>query len=248
MLLFAAAAAFPEAPDALPQAGISSTQIVALIEQHNTTQSQQIKHYQALRHYRVEYSGYATRIAAGMDVEVTFDVASGKTFRIVSQSGSKLLCDKVLKRAVDSEKEASEEKGSTALSIKNYQFQLVGTELVAGRLTYILKVDPIADSKFLYRGKVWVDAADYAVVKIEAEPAKNPSFWISKTVIAHNNVKIDGAWLPQKNRSESRIRVGGTAVLTIDYGTYHIAVEPPLATAAARVHIPTTAKAGASGQ
>jgi len=46
-----------------------------------------------------------------MDVEVKYDAATGKSFRIVSQSGSSLLCNKVLKRAVDSEKEAAQDKG-----------------------------------------------------------------------------------------------------------------------------------------
>ena len=45
-----------------------------------------------------------------MDVEVNYDSASGKRLQIVSQSGSKFLLDKVLKRAVDSEREAFQQK------------------------------------------------------------------------------------------------------------------------------------------
>jgi hypothetical protein len=65
------------------------------------------------------------------------------------------------------------------------------------------------------------------VVKIEAEPAKNPSFWIAHTQISHSYAKTGGFWLPAQNRSESKVRIGGTAVLTIDYGTYQ--VEPATA-------------------
>jgi hypothetical protein len=110
------------------------------------------------------------------------------------------------------------------LTPANYRFQLAGSEQLDGRPTYILQVDPLKPSKFLYRGKVWVDAADYAVAKIAVEPAKNPSFWISSTQIESTNSKTDGIWLPQKNRSVSKIRIGGAAVLTIDYGTYRLAV------------------------
>jgi hypothetical protein len=28
--------------------------------------------------------------------------------------------------------------------------------------------------------------------------------------------------LPEKNRSETKVRIGGTAMLTIDYGSYQI--------------------------
>ena len=39
---------------------------------------------------------------------------------------------------------------------------------------YVLNVIPRTDEKFLYRGKIWVDAKDFAVTRIEAEPAKEP--------------------------------------------------------------------------
>ena len=83
-----------------------------------------------MRHYAVEYKGFAHTIDAKMDVEINYDAATGKSFRIVSQSGSNLLCDKVLKKAVDSEKEASQDKTSTALSEANYRFSLLGTDTV----------------------------------------------------------------------------------------------------------------------
>jgi hypothetical protein len=130
----------------------------------------------------------------------------------------------VLQRALESEKEASQlTRGNTALTRQNYEVELVGTEVLGGHPAYLLHVHPHSPTKFLYDGKVWVDAADFAIVKMEVEPAKNPSFWISKTVIHHSNGKSGGFWLPTQNRSETKVRVGGTAVMTIDYGTYQVA-------------------------
>lgn len=204
------------------QSPVALDQILEGMKQHELNQSRELKHYEATRHYQVQYKGYGTHIAAKMDVDLNFDSASGKSFHIVSQSGSKLLCDKVLKRAVDSEEEASKDRSSTALNTTNYRFQYEGTEPVEGRSTYVLQVDPLKKSKFLYRGKIWVDAQEYAVVKIAVEPAQNPSFWITSTQIENTNAKTAGVWLPERNRSESKIRVGGSAVLTIDYGVYHV--------------------------
>ena len=48
-------------------------------------------------------------IAANMEVEYNYDAALGKSFRIVKQSGSKMLCERVLKRALESEMEASQD-------------------------------------------------------------------------------------------------------------------------------------------
>jgi len=195
---------------------------------HDQARARELRHYQALRQYQVEYRGFSATVAARMAVEVNYDTAAGKSFKIVSQSGSKFLLEKVLKRAVDSEKEASQDKSSTALTLANYKFKLAGSEVLGSRPAYILDVEPLVPSKFLYRGKVWVDAADFAVVKMETEPAKSPSFWISRTQIHCTNAKTDGFWLPEQVRSETKVRIGGTAVLTIDYGRYEIAANPPI--------------------
>ena len=191
------------------------------MEHHDQIQREGLKHYRAVRQYQVEYRGLAT-IEAEMEVEVDFDATSGKSFRILSQSGSKILGEKVLKRAMDSEKEASRTEGRPRLTPANYRFQLLGSESLDGRPAYILSVEPLKESKFLYRGKIWVDATDFAVAKIEAAPAKNPSFWISRTLIRYTSAKTGDFWLPQRSRSETKVRIGGTAVLTIDYGTYQI--------------------------
>jgi len=226
VLIVVGAALWPARANTPAPASLPLAQILALMEHHNQIQREELKHYSAVRRYHVEYRGLAN-LEAGMEVEIDFNATSGKSFRIVSQSGSKILGEKVLKRAMDSEKEASEDGGATALSPANYRFQLQGSESVDGRPAYILSVEPLRESKFLYRGKVWVDAIDFAVAKVEAAPAKNPSFWISRTLIRYTSAKTGSFWLPQRSRSESKIRIGGTAVLTIDYGTYQINSDKP---------------------
>lgn len=204
---------------------LTAAQIVEQIQQRSEARKKRLRHYEALRHYKVEYRGYSRVLVARMDVEVTYDVFSGKEFRIVAQSGSKLLCEKVLKRAIESEFEASQDGRQAAISDSNYRFRLAGMKMLDSHPAYILDLEPLHKNKFLLRGRIWVDAVDFAVEKIEAEPAKNPSFWITRTLIRHENTNTGGFWLPKQLRSESKVRVGGTAVLTIDYGTYHIASE-----------------------
>ncbi len=221
-LFFAAGGVWAEEGASVPSASLNSAQIVERMQHHNREREEALKHYQSVRHYKIEYTGFSKDIAAEMDVDVNFDAASGKSFRIASQSGSKFLCDKVLKRAIDSEKEASMDKGATALTPANYKFHLVGSESTRGRPAYVLDVEPLKPSKFLYRGKIWVDAEDFAVVKVDAQPSKSPSFWIARTLICFTNTKTGEFWLPEQTRSETSVRIGGTAVLTINYGTYRV--------------------------
>jgi len=222
VFVISARVTWPQIANPAVPATLTSAQIVEEMERHNQARSNALKSLQSTRHYQAEYRGFSKKIVAGMEVEYSYDAKSGKRFRIVTQSGSKIICDKVLKRAVDSELEASKNSGATALTPANYKFHLAGTDSVGGRPAYVLDVEPVAASKFLYRGKIWVDAAEFALVMIDAEPAKNPSFWISRTRIRQTFAKSGNFWLPEMNRSESKVRIGGTAAFTIDYGRYEI--------------------------
>lgn len=217
----------PQNADSNLPAALTSGQIVERMQRHNQAQTERLKEYRSLRHYEVEHRGFPARLTAGMDVEVSYETKSGKSFRIVKESGSKILLDKVLKRAVESEMEAQKEKESTALTPANYRFHLAGSENLEGRPAYVLNVEPVTASKFLYKGKIWVDAAEFALVKIEAEPSKSPSFWITHTQIRQTFVKTGDYWLPERNRSETKVRIGGTAVFMINYGSYQVEPKTP---------------------
>jgi hypothetical protein len=202
VLIFTTGAGWGQDPNPSVHTNLTADQIVDQIERHNQSQAEALKHYETIRHYQVEYRGFGSTLAARMEVEVRFDAAAGLSYRILSQSGSKILCDKVLRRALDSEKEASRDKAATALTPANYRFRLEKVESLDQRPEYVLDVEPLTGNKFLYRGKIWVDATDFAVKKIEAEPAKNPSFWISRTQIRYTSAKVGGFWLPERNQGE----------------------------------------------
>ncbi len=209
-----------QAPE--PPRALSAEQIVSRLMDTNRVRASRLEHYTALRHYKVIYHGFPSTLEASMDAEVDYQAPSSKSFHIVSESGSKLLADRVLRKLLETEEEAAKTPERTAISPENYAFSLEGTEAVAGRQAYILHVEPLRDNRYLYRGRIWVDATDFAVVKIDAELAKPSSFWIAGTHIEHLYGKTGEFWLPETNRSETRVRVGGSAVLTIDYGAYHI--------------------------
>lgn len=228
VIAFACAASvlWPQVANSAPTPPLTAVQIVEQMQRYNQERAEALRRYRSLRHYQVNYHGFSSKLEAAMDVEFNYDARSGKSFRVVSESGSKALCEKVLKRALDSEIEAAREKEATALTTANYHFQLVGSENLRGRPAYILEVEPLVANKFLYRGKVWVDAADFALVKIDARPAKNPSFWIARTLVQQTFAKMGNFWLPEHNRSETKVRISGTAVFVIDYGTYQIETAP----------------------
>ena len=116
----------------------------------------------------------------------------------------------------------------TALNSENYDFTMAAYESTSSGSMYVLTVEPRTKSKFLFRGRVWVDATDFAVVRVEAEPAKSPSFWTKSSQIEQLYQKVSDFWLPQRNHSISSIRIGGRAELTIDYQGYKITASDPV--------------------
>lgn len=218
----------PSLPPSIITAPLSVNQVVDNLVRQDEARARALRHYECTRVYRLVYRGFPGDREAQMTVEATFDSPSSKNFKIVSQSGSKLIIDRVFKRLLDSEKEAAEPEvhARTLLNRDNYDFALVGFERSDKGSQYVLAVAPKAKTKYVYRGKVWVDATDFAVTRIEAEPALNPSFWTKKSDIHHEYVrvqdKVQDFWLPRRNESVSYIRLGGRATLTIDYENYRI--------------------------
>jgi len=209
---------------------LSTDLIVQKLMAANAQRSQALRGYSGKRVYHLDYHGIFGSHDAGMQVEATYTAPNRKEFKIVSESGSKLLINHVLLKLLSSEQEAQEEQNRKELEIspRNYDFSLVGTEHTQDRDFYVLAVKPKGSSKYLYRGKMWVDAKDFAVVRIEGEPGKNPSFWIKKTEIAHRYIKVNDFWLPAENHTESLIRLGGHAILSIEYRDYKITKAAPL--------------------
>ena len=216
-------------------------EIVWRMVAENQTRAQQLKYYTSCRHYHLEFRGLGRRMWADMHVQVSYTAGSGKTFRVIDEAGSHLLLNHVLLKLLETEQEDSRQQ-KAALTPFNYKFTYDSQTNEGGRLLYVFSVVPKVKSKLLYRGRIWIDAGDFAVVRVEAQPAENLSFWIRQTEIHHVYAKDGEFWLPQSNRSESKIRLGGSAVLTIDYGAYQFekpkTVGPTAATELAAHNLP----------
>ena len=206
---------------------LSAEEIARRLVESNREREGRLRGFHGCRRYTLQYTGFPSSKSAAIVVAVEYDANSGKRFHIVSEEGSHLIVSRVFKKLLESEQEASHTaaRRQVAVSPENYEFQLEGTGVLHGRPQYILRVMPRNDSKFLYRGRIWVDAVDFALSRISAEPARNPSFWISHTAIEHRYDKFGDYWLPAQNTTTSSVRLGGNALLTIDYYKYQFTAD-----------------------
>jgi len=211
-------------PQEIIEPRMNLAKVLDKLVEKNAERADALQKYQGRRFYSLDYAGFPTSLHAEMVVDMIYDAPATKQFKIISQSGPQWIIDRVLKRLLEAELESmnEENRARVALNPSNYDFSGFEHQDSPDNCSYQLTVEPKIPSKLLYRGRIWVDTKDFAVCRIEAEPAKNPSFWIKKTEIHHSYLKVGDFWLPSKNESVSTVRGGGRAVLTIKYQDYEI--------------------------
>jgi len=211
---------------------LPADEVIKNLQLHNAQRAVALAGFTGTRVYSLDYQGVGGEHKAEMTVGVVYTAPNTKLFTIESEKGSKPLIDHVLKKLLESEQEADKQnQREKALSTDNYNFSFAGYEDSPQGGRYIFNLTPKTENKFLYSGKIWIDAHDFAVVRIAAEPAKNPSFWVKKTNIAHTYTHLGEFWLPMENHTESLTRLGGKAVLTIEYRDYKVSSAPVVASA-----------------
>src|SRR5271157_1036965 len=93
---------------AVATAPLSADQVVDNLVRKNQERAQALLHSEATRVYHLAYHGFPGDREAEMTVAATYDSPSTKEFKVVSQSGSKLILDRVLQKLLESEKEAAQ--------------------------------------------------------------------------------------------------------------------------------------------
>lgn len=134
-----------------------------------------------------------------------------KQYNIESSSGG--MGGKVLRDIVEKETEAPKEAQRKELSPDNYDFQLLGKEMVDGRNCYVLSMNPKREEKDLLRGKIWVDSTDYRIHRVEGNPVKSPSWWIRDLHIMMVFASVDGMWLRTSTHAVADVRFKGKYVM-----------------------------------
>ena len=198
----------------------TAEQIVARMAAHDLQRQSSVEGYAGMRRYVLENNKFHKR--AEMLVKVQGDQDGTKHFEVVSEDGWKAAHKHVFRKMLESESETSrpEIRGSAKLTAENYDFELVGTEELAGRLAYVLEIRPKRKEKNLFRGRIWVDSQDYALVRAEGNPAKKPSFWTKSIHFVQVYQKCGSLWFPFSTRSVTEAHIFGTTDVNIDYFDY----------------------------
>jgi hypothetical protein len=155
-------------------------------------------------------------------VSVKCDSDGSKHFEVVKEDGWKTANKKILRKMMESEEETSLPltRPKSRLTPDNYTFTIVDIETVEGRSTYVIDVKPKREDKYLFEGRIGVDANDYALVRAEGKPAHNPSFWTRSIHFVHQYQKTGEFWFPTSTESVTQARFVGKTDVNIQYFDY----------------------------
>jgi hypothetical protein len=198
----------------------TADEVVARMMARDTERQTMLHGYTAERRYVLENRDHHKW--AEMVVRVTSQQDGSKQFDVVSSSGWGGARKHVFPRLLEAETEAARPdlRDRSRITPQNYTFEMAGTDYIRNRPAYVLAIEPKTPNKYLARGKIWVDADEYAIVHIEGQPAKNPSFWFKSVHFAHDYNKTGAFWFPVLDHSVTDVRIFGATEMTIEYFDY----------------------------
>jgi hypothetical protein len=198
----------------------SADQVVARIIAHDSERQATLHGYTVYRRYVLENRAHHKQ--AEMLVRMICQEDGSKHFEVVSASGWSGARKHVFPRLLEAESDAARPdlRERSRITPDNYTFEMAGTDDVRGRLAYVISIEPKTQNKYLARGRIWVDADEYAIVRVEGQPAKNPSFWFKSVHFVHDYNKSGSFWFPVTDRSVTDVRIFGAVEMTIEYFDY----------------------------
>lgn len=205
---------------------LTAEEIVARMGEANQQRAALLQGYVATRNYHAENLRW--KKSADLQATVKFISPATKQFTVVKESGAGIIRRMVFRGMMNAEADAltPQMKRRTEINPSNYRFRLVEEETVEGQRTYVLAVEPVRTDKYLFRGRIWVDACDFAIARLHGRPAKSPSFWTRKVEYEKTYQKVGEFWLPRRENATSEIRIFGKSVAAVEHTDYQIESAP----------------------
>ena len=196
----------------------SANDVVAKMMESDVLRQSHMTGYTAIR----QYFAVNKKRHAEMLVQVTCGTDGGKKFAVLSEDGSGSIRRHVFHKLLSEETEASRRgtRNGTRITPANYDFKVVGRQILETGPAYVLEVSPKTNNKYLIRGDIWVDTNDYSIVRIEGQPARSPSFWVRSVHFVHTYQKVGPFWFASSTHTTSEIRIFGESELTIQNSGY----------------------------
>lgn len=195
-----------------------TSDVVAKMMKADAARKSQITDYTVLR----RYVAVNKKRRAEMLVRVTCYRNGTEDFSLMSEQGSRSIRNHVFRKLLNEEVKASRRgtRKGALLTPSNYMFQIVDEQTIDSGPAYVIAVSPKSVNKYSIDGKIWVNANDYSIVRVEGRPVRTPSFWVRSVHFVHTYKKVGHFWLASSTRTDSKILVFGDSQLSIQNFDY----------------------------
>lgn len=205
--------------------------VVRLVDAAVKARINNLAGYTVTEHYAVYQSNDEIHPAAEMFVKTTYKQDSGKSYVIVSQSGSTVIRNLVLNTILDNEKHMNRPgiRESAWITSANYEMKLQrsGTEPLDGRECMVLTLIPKRKAPYLFEGTLWVDSKDGSIVQLQGTATRSSSMLTGPTQVVRQYANIGGSSEATHLRAVSNSSMFGKTIVKIDYQDYKIQLRPP---------------------
>ncbi len=204
--------------------------IIQHIDSANHARYDNVLGFTVTEHYSVFRGKDQTHPTAEMTVKTTYKKGVGKTYVVLSQSGSDLIQRFALRPLLDNEKAindpATVEK--SWFTSANYQMQVKPgvIQTIDGRNCIALAITPNRKAPNMIEGTLWVDANDNSNVEVEGVASRSPSVFAGTTKMMRRYANISGYAMATHARAESNSFFLGRTVVIIDYSDYQLELRP----------------------
>ncbi len=197
-----------------------------LVDAAVTARFENILGFTDIEHYLVFRGDDQSHPVAEMTVKDTYKKGVGKTYSVVSESGSSILLHFGLKPLLESEQtiNQSENVEKSWFNSANYSMKLNSqpVQKLNGRTCFALDIKPKQEAPNLIVGTMWADVQDGNLVRMDGVASKNPSAFSGPTHMMRQYTNIDGYSMATHARAESDSPLFGRTFVTIDYSDYKL--------------------------
>ena len=175
-------------------------------------------------HYAVFRNRDQVKPVAEMTVKTTYRKEVGKSYVVLSETGSEMFRKQVLDTILDNEKRMTEpaNRATAVITSANYEMTLKGAETLDGRSCLLVSLNPKRDSPYLFNGKLWVDAQDYSIVRLEGVASRSPSVLTGPPQVTRQYTNVEGFPMATHAKAVSNSWLLGQTTVKIDYTGYEM--------------------------
>jgi hypothetical protein len=171
------------------------------------------------------------------ELQRKFEAPHTLQFTPLHFSGDGFVKSNVITRLLQSEVDhvQKDDPSQTAISPVNYKFSYKGASRVQDRLVHVYQVKPHKKHPGLFKGRVYLDAHTGALVRVEGNVVKSPSFFVKHIEFVQEYADVQSFTLPVHVHSEATARIVGRTIVDIVHRDYQPVPATSTQTAARQV-------------